>query len=100
MRALRVSLRMRRLPMKMMRSMIVPGCSEGGFWKDRPESPATAVSAVPFVAYSESNEDDAAAARGSRGAAASGEAANANNSDAAAIESRTRVTPNGKKTLV
>jgi len=78
--------------------MIVPGCSEGGFWKERPEAPAD--SAVPFVEGSESNEDDAAAARGSRGAAASGEGANANNNDAAAIESRTRITPNGKETLV
>jgi len=44
------------------------------------------------------NEDGDAAALGSRGVAASIE--DASNNTIAAIESRTRITPNGKETLV
>src|SRR5258708_6230009 len=104
MRAFSVSLRTRRLAMEKNRSISVPACSAGGFWKDGAEHgpAADSNSAVTFVRSVESkreeNEDGNPAELGSRCAAATTEDASKNTIPA--TESRTRITPNSKETLV
>src|SRR5260370_25783126 len=102
MRALSVSLRTRRLPMKMMRSMIVPTGCGGGSWKEGSVVLLAANSAVTFAEPVESNaeesEDGDATPFGLRGTPARAE--DASNNSIAANQSRTRLTPNGKGTLL
>src|SRR5258708_26284610 len=95
MRAFSVSLRTRRLPMKMMRSMMVPAGSAGGFWKDGAEAgpAAESNSALTFVRSTESkregNEDGDAAGLGSRCPAATTQNASQNTIPAAGKRART-----------
>src|SRR5229473_4394353 len=107
MRALRVSVRMRRLPRKKMLSMTVPGCCAGGSWAAKSAEPRSSWSpaAGTEVTFGESEESNLAE-RCEDGDATAGVSkltagtADASNNTIAANESRTRVTPNGKETLV
>src|SRR6266851_3027741 len=98
MRAFRVSLRMRRLPIKMMRSITVPGCWDGGSLKE-----GTAELRETFAESLESKEEesgDGDSAALELLCAAAG-AADASNQTIAAIQNpRARKIPNGKETLV
>src|ERR1700732_4095439 len=103
MRAFKVSLRTRRLPRKRMRSMTVPGGCGGGFWNGCSAGSSGKGSAKTAETFEESaeskeEEDGDATASGWRGAATSKEDASKKNN--VASESRTRITPNGKDSLV
>src|SRR5579859_2296731 len=97
MRAFSVSVRMRRLPVKRMRSMTVPGGWAGGSWNE-----GGSELLVTFSVSSESNEEESEDGNsaplewlcGAAGAEAS------NNTIAATQNPRTRKIPNGKETLV
>src|SRR6266852_7741015 len=105
MRAFNVSVRTRRLPRNRMLSITVPGCCAGGSWAAKSAEPRSSWSPAAEVTFGEAEESNLAE-RCEDGDATAGVSkltagtADASNNTIAANESRTRVTPNGKETLV